>query len=75
MIGAPVDSPNYREILSLFGIFGRDIPNYQQIIDEQKAVKRVLIPFIPEIQKYGMEYFVGKHLFENSELDNPVKDK
>jgi len=74
MIGAPVDSPNYRGILSLFGIFGRDIPNYQQIIDAQKAAKRVLTPFIPEIHKYGMEYFVGKHLFENSELDNPVKD-
>ncbi|WP_320123037.1 hypothetical protein [uncultured Sphaerochaeta sp.] len=74
MIGAPVDSPNYREVLKLFGVFGRDIPNYQQIIDEQKAAKRALIPFIPEIQKYGMEYFVGKHLFADKEHNRPVKD-
>lgn len=74
MIGAPVDSPNYRGILSLFGIFGRDIPNYQQIIDAQKDAKRVLTPFIPEIRKYGMEYFVGRHLFADQDFTHPIRE-
>ena len=65
LIGAPVDSPNYRKVLPLFGIFGRNVPNYEKMVSTQKEEKQILKRYIPEIRKYGMEYFVGKHLYDN----------
>lgn len=64
MISIPVDSPNYKKILKLFGLCSREQSDFESSLNNHRESKKFLNGYLPEIRRSGLEVFAGNHFGE-----------